>query len=93
MKNPNITRLFGNKSNSASKAQQKRKFRRTCRIEELENREMLDADLFGAIKDAYTDLDLGDDWERYNFIEIHAQQLSERFSYHRLKPEVLHANL
>ncbi|MCL2006371.1 MAG: hypothetical protein FWG73_09490 [Planctomycetaceae bacterium] len=38
---------------------------------------MLDAGLFGAVKAAYTDLDLGNDHTRYNFIEISANNISE----------------
>jgi len=80
MSNFGFSRLFSNNSNRnvhRNRSGSKGKRGRTCRIEELEGREKLDAGLFSAIKDAYTDLDLGDDWERYNFIEIAADNISE----------------
>jgi predicted outer membrane repeat protein len=78
MKNFSFKRPFGNNSkNFASVSKNKRKRNRTLRIEELESREMLSADLFNAINTAYSDLDLGDDWERYNYIEIQADNLSD----------------
>jgi len=71
-----INRLSGNyfaSSTSASKAkQEKRKRGHIARVEELEGREMLSADLFQAIQTTYSDLYLGNDWERYNYIEINA---------------------
>ena len=79
MSNIDFARLFDSISQSfnmprtsaAAKSAAKRKRRRTCRIEELENREMLSADLFNAITDAYPDLELGNNWALYKYHELH----------------------
>ena len=71
-----IERLFSNSSHQPN-GKNKRKRHRPLRIEELEGREMLSADLFNAISTAYGDLDLGDDWEKYNYIEIQADNLTD----------------
>ena len=56
----------------------KRRRGRTCRIEELENREMLSVTLgdFNVLREQYNDLNLRDDYESYNFIEIEAHELT-----------------
>ena len=76
MKHFDFFRLFSNNSHSPN-GKNKRKRNRILRIEELEGREMLSADLFNAVHAAYGDLDLGDDWTRYNYIEIQADNLTD----------------
>ena len=59
------------------KSKNKRQRGRTCRIEELENREMLSVSVaeFEVIRNQYTDLELAE-YQDYNIIEIAANQLS-----------------
>ena len=93
MKNFDIFRFFGNSndSNSASKRRAKKQRRgRACRIEELENREMLSvnplcgldaSNTFDEVAARYDELDFGSDWKAYNIIEITADSLTnEKFS-------------
>lgn len=61
---------------SSPKNKQRQRRGRACRIEELESREMLSADLFQAVNAVYRDINLGDDWEKYNIIEVSAEYLS-----------------
>ena len=62
---------------TSNRTNSRKKSNRICRFEELEDREMLSADLFNAVQAAYGDLDLGDDWEKYNYIEIQANNLTD----------------
>ena len=71
--------LFDHHSTSSAAAKRnKRKPNRTCRIEELESREMLSVSLveFHAIRELYTDVHLREDVHSYNIIEITADKLS-----------------
>ena len=71
MKNFNFTRLFGNNPNSTSNiAKRKRQRRRTCRIEELEGREMLSATPF----EAHYDNSPGD--EAVPFVVVSEQNIA-----------------
>ena len=72
MQNFNFKRFFGNNStNSDSASKNKRKRGRVCRIEQLEEREMLSVSMgdFDAIKSQYEDLNLGN-FADYNIIEV-----------------------
>ena len=68
MKHFDFFRLFADNAGVPAK-NNPRKRSRTCRIEELESRELLDAGTFAAIKDLHADLNLGE-YEDYNYIEI-----------------------
>jgi len=72
-----INRYFGNVSTSSNPI--KRKRGRTCRIEELENREMLSVSMaeFATIRSQYTDLNLSASMADYNVIEILANELTD----------------
>ena len=68
-------RTFGDRIHSAhrtSAVAKKRKRSRTCRVEELEPREMLAVTLaeFDAIKTQYSDLNLGEFMDDYHIIEV-----------------------
>ena len=73
----NFRSLFGSNSTSSNKNKTKRQRGRTCRIEQLEEREMLSVTVgdFAAIKSQYADLNLTNHAD-YNIIEITANQLS-----------------
>jgi len=87
-----VNRLFDNANKSSSSSKNKRQRGRTCRIEELESREMLSVTFaeYEAIREQYADLDLdtfADEAEylaqtKYNIIEITAEDISyESFYY------------
>jgi len=69
--------LLGSGSNSTSN-KTKRRRGRICRIEELENREMLSVTIgdFNVLREQYSELTLRDDFDSYNFIEIEAHELT-----------------